>query len=164
MRLYLKQMVFSFRDRFTVKDETGADRFFVEGEIFTWGKRLHVFTPDGNGVAFIKQKVLSFLPRFFVEINGTEVCEIIKEFTFLRQSYRLEGTNWHLEGDFFAHEYTLVENGAGARTVMRLSKKWFSWGDSYELDIENPQDILLCLCIALAVDCALASQSRHGGR
>jgi uncharacterized protein YxjI len=41
---------------------------------------------------------------------------------------------------------------------MRLSKKWFTWGDSYELDIVNPQDELLCLCVTLSVDYALASQ------
>ena len=42
---------------------------------------------------------------------------------------------------------------------MRLSKKWFSWGDSYELDIADQRNELLCLCVALAVDCALAMQN-----
>lgn len=37
MRLYMKQRVFSLRDRFTVKDETGCDRYFIEGELFSWG-------------------------------------------------------------------------------------------------------------------------------
>jgi len=40
-----------------------------------------------------------------------------------------------------------------------LKQKVFTWGDSYELNITDDQNELMCLCIALAVDCALASQS-----
>ena len=42
MKLYIKQKVFSWVDRFTVFDETGADKYYVEGEFFSWGKKLHV--------------------------------------------------------------------------------------------------------------------------
>lgn len=155
MKLYLKQQVFSWRDRFFAKDENGDDRYAVEGEIFSWGKKLHVYDSNGSEAAFIRQKVFSFMPRYFIEINGSVVCEIVKEFTLFRQSYRLEGLNWHLDGDIWAHEYSLTSDG---RPIMRLSKKWFSWGDSYELDITDSRDELLCLCVALAVDCALAAQ------
>ena len=31
MKLYLKQKVFSFRDRFYVKDDAGNDCYYVEG-------------------------------------------------------------------------------------------------------------------------------------
>jgi len=158
MKLYLKQKVFSWRDRFYVKDEFGNDRFYIEGEIFSWGKKLHVYDISGAEVAFIRQKVFSWMPRYFIETGGRVVCEIVKEFTFFRQSYRLQGLPWHLHGDFWAHEYFLEENG---QKVMSMSKKWFSWGDSYELDIANPSNELLCLCVTLAVDCAIeAQQSR----
>jgi uncharacterized protein YxjI len=160
MKLYLKQKVFSWRDRFFVKDESGNDRYWVQGEILSLGKRLRVYDGSGAEVAFIRQKVMSWLPRFFVEINGRVVCMIVKELTFFRQSYRVEGLPWHLSGDFWAHEYSLTESG---REIMRLSKKWFTWGDSYELDIADPQNELMCLCIALAVDCALALQNTAAG-
>lgn len=156
MKLYLKQKVFTWRDRFYVKDENGNDRYAVEGEIFSWGKKLHIYDVNGNEAAFIRQKVLAFLPRFFVEIGGQIACEVVKEFTFFRQSYRLEGLSWHLDGDIWAHEYSLTDSG---RQIMRLTKKWFTWGDSYELDITDPRDELLCLCVALAVDCAIAVQN-----
>ena len=156
MKLYMKQKVFSWRDRFLIQNENGENRYSVEGEILSWGKKLRVYDMSGAEVAFIRQKVMSWLPRFFVEIDGRVVCEIVKELTFLHQKYRLDGLPWSLEGDFWAHEYSLTENG---RPVMRLSKKWFSWGDSYELDIADPRNELLCLCVTLAVDCVLAMQS-----
>jgi len=43
MKLYLKQKVFSWRDRFFAKDESGNDRYAVEGEIISWGKKLRVY-------------------------------------------------------------------------------------------------------------------------
>ena len=49
MRLYIKQAVFSWRDRFAVRDEFGGDRYFAEGEFFSMGKQLHVY--DSNGTA-----------------------------------------------------------------------------------------------------------------
>jgi uncharacterized protein YxjI len=156
MKLYMKQKVFSWRDRFFIKDESGDDRYYVQGEILSLGKKLRVFDSGGTEVAFIRQKVMSLLPRFFVEMNGRVVCTMVKELTFFRQSYRVEGLPWHLTGDFWAHEYSLTENG---REIMRLSKKWFTWGDSYELYITDNQNELMCLCISLAVDCALALQN-----
>jgi len=156
MKLYLKQKVFSWRDRFFAKDENGGDRFAVEGEIFSWGKKLHVYNTNGTEAAFIRQKVFSWMPRYFVEIGGNVVCEIVKEFTFFKPSYILVGIPWRLSGDIFAHEYMLNDNNGGQ--IMRMSKKWFTWGDSYELDIANPNDELLCLCVTLAVDCALENQ------
>jgi len=156
MKLYLKQKVFSWRDRFFAKDEYGNDRYAVEGELFTWGKKLHIYDANGNEAAFIRQKIFSWLPRYFVEIDGRVVCEIVKEFTFFKPSYRLEGLSWRVEGDFFAHEYSLYDNN---RQIMRMSKKWFTWGDSYELDIADARDELLCLCVTLAVDCALAGSN-----
>jgi uncharacterized protein YxjI len=158
MKLYLKQKVFSWRDRFYVKDETGNDRFSVEGEIFTWGKKLHVYDANGDKIAFIRQKMWSWLPRYYVEIGGRVMCEVVKEVTFFKPRYHLEGLSWRLEGDFWAHEYSLTED---SRQIMGLSKKWFTWGDSYELSITDPRDELLCLCVALAVDCALATQTKN---
>ena len=99
-KLYMKQKVFSIRDRFTVKDESEQDRYYAEGEIFTIGKKLHICDIAGNEAAFVQQKVLTFLPRFFVYVDGVQVAEIVKEFTFLHPRYRIEGPGWRVEGDF----------------------------------------------------------------
>lgn len=38
VKLYIKEKVFSWGDKFTVKDELGNDKYIVEGEVFSWGK------------------------------------------------------------------------------------------------------------------------------
>lgn len=153
MKLYIRQRVFSWADRFVIKGEDGADRYSAQGEIFSWGKKLHIYDAGGYEAAFIRQKLMSFMPCFFIEAGGRELCRITKEFTLFVQRYRIDGLPWHVEGDFWAHEYALRGKG---RDIMRMSKHWFTWGDSYELDIPEPADELPALCVALAIDCAVA--------
>ena len=158
MKLYIQQKVFSWRDRFSVKDADGADRYYAEGEVFSLGKQLHIYNSNGHAVAHIRQKLMSFTPKFEIEINGQIVCEIVRKFTILDHDYYIDGLPWYLEGDFWGHDYSLIN---GNQVIMRLSKQWFTWGDSYLLNILNPEHELKCLCIALAVDCALAVKRRR---
>lgn len=149
MKLYIKQKVFSWRSKFFIKDENGNDKYYAEGEIFSWGRKLHIYDMNNNEVAFIRQKLFTFLPKYYIEIGGFTFI-IIKQFTWLRSKYRFEGLSWTMEGNITSHEYQLVDNN---ELIMNMSKHWFTWGDSYELDIINLRNELKCLCIALAIDC-----------
>lgn len=157
MKLYIKQKVFSWKDKFYVKDENGNDRYYIEGELFSLGKKLHIYDMNSNEIAFIHQKVLSFLPRFFVFIGGIQVAEIVKEFTFFRNKYRIEGLGWEVDGDFMDHDYEITHMG---RPIVAISKEWFTWGDSYMLDIADNVDPVNALSVVLAIDCVIEMQRR----
>lgn len=153
MRLILQQKVFSWVDRFRVWDEDGHDRYYVEGEFFSFGKKLHITDPSGQEVAFIQQKVFSFLPRFFVWVNDVQVAEIVKEFSLFHPHYSIDGLGWDIQGDFFAHNYDIVQ---GEREIVTIHKEWLTWGDCYTLDIADPQDAVTALAVVLAIDCVQA--------
>ena len=156
LKLYIKQKVFSFVDRFTIKNEYGADAYSAVGEFFTIGKKLNVYEGTNTDtlmpVARIEQQLMSFTTRFGIIVRGHHVTDMVRKITLFSNDYKLEGLPWHLDGDFFAHDYCLLD---GCNPIMRISRQWFTWGDSYELDIADNQDPLLCLSIALAVDCCL---------
>ena len=154
MKLYIKQKVFSWKDRFSVKNENEEDVFFVEGELFSFGKKLHIFDARNAEVAFIRQQIFTFLPRYFVSVNGTEVAEIVKEFTFFKPRYSIKGLDWQVEGDFFAHDYTVHHNN---HPIVRIRKEWMTWGDTYELDIAEGVDAVSALSVVLAIDCVMAN-------
>lgn len=156
MRLYMKQKVFSLKDRFYIKDENGQDRYYVEGEFFSLGKKLHLYDMNGNELAFVQQKLLTFLPKFFVFMHGQQIAEIVKEFTFLKPKYRVDGLGWNVSGDFFSHDYELEQNG---NYVAAVHKAWISWGDSYEIDISSSQDEVMTLAVVLAIDAVLEVES-----
>lgn len=99
MKLYMKQKVFSWTDKFNVADANGNTRYYVEGELFSWGKKLHIYDNTGREVAFIRQKLMSWLPRYFIEINGVTVATVVKEFTLFKPSYRVDGLPWQMKGD-----------------------------------------------------------------
>ncbi|WP_312942844.1 LURP-one-related family protein [Oscillibacter sp.] len=160
MKLYVKQKVFSWVDRFTVWDEFGNDRYYVAGELFSWGKKLHVSNLSGQEVAFIQQKVFSLLPKFFVFVNGEEIAEIVKEFSFFFPKYRIDGLDWDIDGSFMAHDYTMSQSG---RPIVTIHKEWMTWGDCYELDIDKDADEIVALAAVLAIDCVMAASSAGAG-
>ena len=87
-------------------------------------------------------------------------AELVKEFTFFRQKYSFTGMPWIIDGKFTLHEYTLSDASSG-ETIMTVSKEWFTWGDSYKLDIADSADEVLCLAAVIAIDCANEDASHH---
>lgn len=156
MKLYMKQRVFSWGDQFHIVDENGNARYSVQGEVFTFGKKLHIFDYAENEVAFIQQKVFSFLPKYYILRGDAVIAQIIKEFTFFKHVYTVEGLGWTVRGDFFAHDYEVLQ---GEQTIVRVSKHWFTWGDSYEIDIANGVDEVNALAVVLVIDACLSAQN-----
>ncbi len=157
MKLYIKQKFFSFTADYTVKDENGDDRYYIEGEFLTLGRQLTIYDAARNSVARVKQEVFHLLPTFVVYVGEQPIAKIVKAFTFFTPIYEIVDSNFVLEGDILGHEYDVVE---GSQPRMHLSKEWFTWGDSYALDIYDVQYELICLAITMAVDaCIDAAQS-----
>lgn len=156
MKLYVNQKVFTWGNRFTIKDEYGCDRYEARGEVFTIGHKLHVCDMSGSEVIYIEQKVFSFMPRYFVYINGQQIAEIVREFTFFKPKYYIKGLGWDVDGDYFAHRYTVT---AGNFPVVTIKKEVLSWGDSYSLDIWDERNELPALAIVLAIDCVMAGSN-----
>ena len=156
MNFYLKQHVFTFGDQFTIYDRNENPRFLVEGEVFSFGKKLHITDPAGNELIYIEQKLFSFLPTYYIYRNGREIAEVIKEFTFFKQEYTINGLNWHVTGDVFDHEYSLDD---GNRTVATVSKEWFTWGDTYEISVDDSVEPSLALAVVLVIDACLESKN-----
>ncbi len=157
MKLYIKQKMFSWKDKFFVKDEYGQDKYYVEGELFSWGRKLHVYDMNQREVAFIAQKVMTFLPEYHVSQDGREVAVVKQKFTWFRPKYEIQGPNWTVEGSFWQHEYTVSDQGGSIQ--VSISKELMSWGDSYELDIAEDKNELLALAVVLAIDCAVAQNN-----
>ena len=85
----------------------------------------------------IKQKVFSWVDRFTVfDETGAD--------------------KYYVEGDFWAHEYRITQNG---REIVSISKEWFTWGDCYQLDIADSADETLALAVVLAIDAVHAQAS-----
>lgn len=158
MKLYMKEKLFSFHDRFNIKDENGWDKYFVEGELFSLGKRLHILDAHGTEVALIRQQLLTFLPRYTLTVRGREIGDICKEFTIFYQRYVIDSLGWVVEGSFWEHEFEIRRDG---QVIARIYKEWLTWGDCYCVDIADHNDELPALAVVLAIDCVAEARNNN---
>ena len=158
MQLYMKQKVFSWKDKFSIMDPNGEDKYYVEGKIISIGKKLRISDKADNELAFVNQKVVSLMPKFSVEMNGEEVAVIKKKFTLLKPKYIIEGPGWEVQGDFFGHDYSITDKG---NVVVSIHKKWMAWGDTFELDITDDRNEVLAVAVVLAIDAVMDNQQNH---
>lgn len=155
MKLYIKQKIFSWTEKFTVTDEYGEIRYTVEGELLSLWKKLHIYDAAGEEAALIRRKIVSFLPTYHVFCGEEQIAEIRKELAWLRPKYSLARLGWEIRGHISAHDYEITCDGC---LIATIRKKWFSLSDSYELDVEDPGDELPALAVVLTIDCVMAEQ------
>ena len=163
MRYVMKQKLFCWGDDFRIKNEAGDDVFFVDGRAFSVGNKLSFQDLNGNELAFIRQKLLSWGPTYEISRNG-ELLAVVKKhlFTFFRCKFTVDVPgldDLEAQGSFMEMEYTFERGG---RTVAEVSKRWFSWGDTYGVDINHGEDDVLILASTVVIDMIChADDKRH---
>lgn len=155
-QLYIKQKVFSLSGKFTVKDQQEKDVYYVEGSFMKVPKTFSIMNTTRDEVALITKKVFSFLPKFFVAVNGREVLTIKKEFSFFKARYTIDAAGIEVHGNWWDMNFEVLQHGEVAGKV---SKKWFTWGDSYEVQIMNEEMEAIIIALVVAIDCVRADQA-----
>lgn len=155
MKLLIKQRVFSWTDTYDVYDESGAVKYFVKAEFFPLGHILHVYDAAEREAGVIRQKLLSLLPVFEIEVDGRTVGRIEKRISLFWPKYDIDYNGWRAEGDFMGWEYDVY---SGRGTVAHITKEMFHWGDTYVIDYPDPEDELTALLLVIAIDAANCSQ------
>ena len=163
MRYVMKQKLFCWGDDFRIKNEAGNDVFFVDGKVFTLGNKLSFQDLNGNELAFIRQKLLSWGPTYEIT-RGDELLAVVKKqlFTFFRCAFTVDvpgPDDLEAQGSFLDMEYSFTRGG---RTVAEVSKRWFAWNDTYGVDIASGEDDVLILASTVVIDMIChGDNSRH---
>ena len=155
-QLYIKQKVFSLSGKFTVKDQQEKDVYYVEGSFMQVPKTFSIMNTARDEVALITKKVFSFLPKFFVEVNGREVLTIKKEFSFLKARYTIDAAGIEVHGNWWDMDFQVLQHG---EIVGKVSKEWFTWGDSYKVQIIDEEMETIIIALVVAIDCVKADQA-----
>lgn len=155
MKLLFKQRAFTWFDSYDIFDEAGNTVYTVQGRL-AWGHKLEISDAAGNYLGQVRQEVLTFRPRFSLFIGENCVGQLRKEFALFKPIFTLDCNGWEIEGNFWEWDYRVTE---GSRIVMTVSKELFHWTDTYQMDIADPRDALLCLMIVLAIDAEKCSRN-----
>jgi uncharacterized protein YxjI len=149
----MRQKFWSWCDDYVIKDADGRDVYFIDGRAFSWGDSLSFQDMEGHELMFIRQKLLSWGPTYHLERDGRVCAEVRKHlFTFLRCRFSIDvpgPDDLEAAGNFTDHEYTFERGGQCAAMV---SKQWFTWTDTYGVDIANGEDELLILAATVVID------------
>lgn len=151
-KLYMKQKIFSLKEKFFIKNEAGEDVYRIEGKLISLGKQLTVYDRTDTEVAFIKQKLFQWLPKFGVMIDGVEVAEVAQQFSFFKPKYTINGIGWSVTGNFWGHDYQVMD---GDQVIATIHKAWAAFADSFEIDIMDNVDERTVLAIVIAIDFAM---------
>lgn len=100
--------------------------------------------------------MFTFLPTFEIEVDGEIRGVIKKKFSFFHPQYEIDYRGWHVEGDFLGWDYDVYD---ACSSVIHISKKLFTWGDTYVIDIADPEDEIDGLLLVLAIDAANCTQN-----
>ena len=155
MKLLFKQRFFSWFDSYDIYDEAGNTMFVVKGEL-AWGHLLRIYDANGREIGCIKEKILTWLPKFEMYIGDRYAGCISKELTFFTPKYNIDYNGWHVEGDWLEWDYSII-NSAG-QNVASVSKELWNWTDTYVIDVSNSQDAVYALMLVLAIDAEKCSR------
>ena len=156
MKLLFKQRFFSWFDSYDIYDEQGNTMYTVQGQL-AWGHCLKIFDAWGNEIGMVKERILTLLPKFEIYQSGNYIGCISKEFTFFKPKYDIDYNGWHVEGDFFEWDYSIMDQQGMCVAV--VSKQLFNWTDTYVIDVERREDALNALMLVLAIDAEKCSRN-----
>ena len=154
MRYLLKQKLFSFGDDFTIKDDNGNAVYQVDGRAFTLlREKLSFEDMQGKELAFIRERIIALTPSYEILRNG-DVAAVVKKdlINLFRCGFTVDvpgPDDLEAQGSLLDHEYTFAR---GSRTVATVSKRWFSFTDTYGVDVEPGEDPVLILASTVIID------------
>jgi uncharacterized protein YxjI len=155
MKLLFKQRFFSWFDSYDIYSESGQRVYTVRGQL-SWGHCLKIYDTRGNEVGTVKERILTFLPKFELYLGQQYVGCISKELSFFTPRYHIECNGWQVKGDLFEWDYRISDHMG--RPIAAISKQLLNWTDTYVIDVANPADALCALMLVLAIDAEKCSR------
>ncbi|MBQ2677271.1 MAG: LURP-one-related family protein [Clostridia bacterium] len=156
MKLLFKQRFFSWFDSYDIYNELGETVYTVKGKL-AWGHCLKIYDAEGREVGTVKERVLSWLPKFEIYFGNEYIGNINKEFTFFKPKFNIDYNGWWVDGDWFEWDYSIYNSLD--KNIANVSKELWKLTDTYVIDVFNPQDALFVLMLVLAIDAEKCSRS-----
>ena len=156
MRLLFKQRMFSWFDSYDIFDEMGNNVFTVKGQL-SWGHCFKIFDATGRELGTVRQRVLTWFPKFEMYLGEQYVGCISKEFSLFRPRFHIDCNGWRIEGNYFEWDYSILDSMG--RRIATISKELFNFTDTYAINVYNPQDALCVLMMVLAIDAEKCSRN-----
>lgn len=148
---FIRQKVLSFRSEFAICNRAGEQLYYACGEMLSLGHKIHLTNQQGQEIAYIKQQLMTWMPKYEIYIRDELVSTLSMKFS-MRPKFYISPQDWQIEGDFTAHDYSFYQ---GDWKFAHVDKEWLTWGDTYHIQIEADNVAFLALCLMIATDLAV---------
>lgn len=151
MKFYIKQKVFTFKDQFTIMDENQNLQYQVKGKFMSITNKLELLDKNGEVLLRSNKKVLTIMPKYFIyNLRDEEIATIKRIFGF-RPRFNISALKKELtvDGSLFAHSFNIYDEG---KVVASIQKKIISWGDTYQIEILDEENVELFLFVVIVLD------------
>jgi len=153
-RYQLREDLISIGDDFWIENENGQRVFRVDGKVLRISKTFVFLDMAGNTLCRIKERLLTIKDTMEIEdADGKEMAVVRKALISpLRDRWGVNvrnGPDLDIRGNILDHEYSITQ---GRHKIAEVSRKWFRLTDTYGVEIEEGQNDILILAIAVAMD------------
>ena len=148
-------------ERFDIKDDRGEIAYQVEGSFFNIPKTFTIYDADNQKVSEIRKEVMTFLPRFEIQLSNGDSFYIREKFTFFRDKYEFDNLCLRIEGDIWDWDFKLLDDRD--QVIAEISKEFIRLTSTYNLTVyeDSYADLVVSLCVAIDYVEMLESQSNN---
>ncbi len=150
---YLKQKVFSIRDSYNVYDENQNLVYYACAKLFSLPRQYKIYRGSDDSLLFtMKRRVFSFMPAYdLFDASGREIANMRKQLAIFSNRIDIQSgdKSYNLEGNIWAHNFTI---STPEKTVLNVKKKIISWGDTYEITIEDDSETDKLVAFVVMID------------
>ncbi|MDI9517842.1 MAG: LURP-one-related family protein [Erysipelotrichaceae bacterium] len=156
-KLYFKQKVFKITDHYEVYNEHDEIEYYVDQDFRFMGFSVNVTDAGRNYVFNIEREVFSLLPKFYINFKDGSNLIMKSRLSFLKKVIDVESEDLQLrlEGDIWDYNFRVYNQD---NEIAFITKKLFSWGDTYEMTILDSYYSDVILAITIGVDCIKDAQ------
>ena len=160
MKSYLVKQKFRLGgERFDIKNDLGMVEYHVEGSFFKIPKTFTIYHVAGEQVSEISKEVLTFLPRFKIQLSNGDSFYIRKKLTFWKDKYEFDNLGLRIEGNVWDLNFKLLDNRD--QVIAEITKELFHLTSTYTVTVyeDSYADLVISLCVAIDYVEMLESQS-----
>ncbi|HYI25823.1 MAG TPA: LURP-one-related family protein [Thermomicrobiales bacterium] len=139
---------------FFIQDDQGNRAYQVDGKALRARDTLVFRDMEGKELCRIQQRVMRL--KDTMEINGPDggsIAHVRKALiTPLRDRYTVRigtGPDLDVTGNILDHEFSI---GDGRKSIAEVSKRWFRVRDSYGVEVDPGQDVVVILAATVCID------------
>ena len=150
MRRFLVKQKFRLGgERFDIKDELGNVAYQVEGSFFKIPKTFTIYDTSGEQISEISKEMLTFMPRFEIQLSNGDSFYIRKKLTFFRDKYEFDNLGLRIEGNIWDLNFKLLDDRD--QVIAEIAKELFHLTSTYTVTVydESYADLVISLCVAI---------------